>query len=231
MTAITRLAGSARRLPVQWTTVALCALALALLDGFCLTALQGAIGAIERLESPFGRWMRQSALLLPLFGLVVLVALLLARRWAARGRIGNLAAAVTMLTLISAGAGLAVAIGSSIYDYSFQAEHLWIMHSYGANQQATALAGFGGAPSLSYQLYCNLRGVSIDNAVALLQYATLVTHVRALIYFGVFLVLSNLPVVSAMLAARREQLWVVRAAASPALADGAGQAVTAPAVA
>jgi hypothetical protein len=221
MTTLTRFTGSLRRLPIHWSTVALCALALALLDGFWLTALQGAIGAIERLESPFARWLRQSALMLPLFGLAVVAALMLARRWAARGRVGNLAAAVTVLVLFSAGAGLAVAIGSSIYDYSFQSEHLWIMHSYGANQQASALAGFGGAPSLSYQLYCNLRGVTVDNAVALLQYATLMTHVRALSYFGVFLLLINLPVVAALLAARRDRLWTANSTRSQLVAEPA----------
>src|SRR4051812_25755021 len=100
-TTLTRLGSAIRRLPVHWRTVALCALALALVDGFWLTALQGAIGAIERLESPFARWLRQSVLLLPLFGLAVLLALLLARRWAARGRVGSFAAAIMMLTLLS----------------------------------------------------------------------------------------------------------------------------------
>jgi hypothetical protein len=203
--------------------VALFGIVIAYIDGFWLTALQGAIGAIERLESPFGRWLRQSTLLLPLIGLAVVVALLLAQRWSRRGRVGSFVAAIVMLTLVSAAAGVAAAIGSSIYDYSFQSKHLELMHSYGVagTPTAVALAGFGPSAPLSYTLYCNLRGVAADSAVALMEYATLMTHLRALGYFSVVLLATNLVLAAGLLALYSNRLWV-----APTAVDSGGHPAT-----
>src|SRR4051794_39138510 len=61
-----------RRTP--WLTVGLLAGLLALADGYWLTSLQGAIGAVTRSQRPFATWMTTSAVLLPLFVLVILGA-------------------------------------------------------------------------------------------------------------------------------------------------------------
>ena len=83
-TLVERLDEQRGRLQVYWLTAALFAVILAFGDGFWLTSMHGAIGAIERNQEPLGRWVRESALMVPLFFLAVLAALVLARRWFGR---------------------------------------------------------------------------------------------------------------------------------------------------
>ena len=54
---------------------------VAFADGFWLTSLRGAVGAIERTQSPFTTWWHESSLSLPIFVFAVLGALILAKRW------------------------------------------------------------------------------------------------------------------------------------------------------
>jgi hypothetical protein len=216
---VTSLAGKVGGLPVRWTTAALFAVVLTYADGFWVTVIQITIGAIERFESPLTRWLRDSTLMLPLVFLAVLVALLLARRWAAhsRRRRGGLAATASLIVLLSGGVGIAEVAASSAYDYSFQVKHLELMHSYGANQtNPLALGQFGPAVSpLPYTLYCNLRGVAVDSAVSLMQYATFLTHVRALMYAVVLVLVTNLAVVAVLLALLANRLWSRRVGPQP----------------
>lgn len=213
---ITRLTGSLRRLPVRWTAAVLIALALAYADSFWLTVIQLTIGAIERTESPFIRWLRDGALLLPVMFLVALLALGWAHRWQdrdARAPLGHVLAAL-LVALATAGIGVLAVGANSAYDYSFQRQHLELMHSFGANQlNAGEIAGFTPAAQLSYQLYCNLRGVAAGNAVSLLEYATLMTHVRALAYASVLILATNLGIAAVLVALLRGRLWSPRVAA------------------
>ena len=51
-----------RRLGVPWLTVVALAAVLAYADGFWMTSLRGAVGAIERTQETVHRWWRESTL-------------------------------------------------------------------------------------------------------------------------------------------------------------------------
>ena len=61
-------------------TVAVLAVVMAAADGFILTSLQGAVGAIERAQGPFGSWLRDTALILPVFVVAIVWAFTRAHR-------------------------------------------------------------------------------------------------------------------------------------------------------
>lgn len=222
--AITHLADYGRHLPVRWTTVAAFAIVIAYGDGFWLTALQGAIGAIERNEPPLIHWLRDATLMLPLVFIAVLVALLCARRWFAGSRrtLVGFGATALLVALISGGVGIAEAVASSLRDYQFQVQRL----SYGpATPLGSAdLAGFGPTAPLPYYLYCNLRGAVtvgadgssvVGSAVTRLEYATLMMHVRALSIGALVLLTTNLVIAVVLLAVLKDRLWLTRLATSP----------------
>ena len=75
-----------RRLGVSWPTIILFAVVISYVNGFWVTSLQGAVGSLERSEPPFGRWLRDSTIMLPLYAAGMLVAVLLARRWFGRSK-------------------------------------------------------------------------------------------------------------------------------------------------
>jgi hypothetical protein len=230
-TIIRRLANYRHQLPVRWSTVAVLAIVIAYADGFLLTALQGTIGAIERSEPPFTRWLRDSTLLLPLVGLAVLAALLVARRASARSphALVKLGSVLLLLTLVSGGVGMANAAVSSLRDYQYQAQHLELMHSYGggvAQPGAVTLVDLGTAAPLSYALYCNLSGAAADNAVTLMEYATFMVHVRALVLISGLLLLTNLVIVTIVLALLHDRLWTPPLVANSQPNEAAGQLAT-----
>jgi hypothetical protein len=197
-------------LPIRWTAVALFATLIAYADGFWLTSLQGVIGAIERNEPPFMRWLRDSTLMLPLVVLAVLLALACSRRLIQHSQHNLVRFGITALlvALISSAIGIAEVAASSARDYQLQVQHLELMHSYGgavAQPAAIDLAGFGSAP---YALYCNLRGAAANNAVTLLEYATFNLHVRAVFYAGLLLLTTNLVLASGILALLKDRgIW------------------------
>ena len=98
-------------------------------DGYWLASLRGAVGAIERTQSPFASWLRESTVVLPVFVFAVLGALTLALRWfgpvAGRPR----AVATTALLVVAAGTivGLAAIVASSAYDYHLQSAQMRLM--------------------------------------------------------------------------------------------------------
>ncbi|MFN8491556.1 MAG: hypothetical protein U0350_28420 [Caldilineaceae bacterium] len=189
-------------LPAHWTTVGLLTILLTYADGFWLTVIQGAVGAIQRFEPPFTRWLRVSTLLLPLFVLVVFGALWLARRWFGRTQraLVGLGATVLLVTLISGGVGLAVVTANSAYDFSLQRQHLAVMiQSHGANHP---VAGNGAGAELATQLQHvqDLGGVSAGPSLLLLEYSTLMAHVRALGYATVLILVTNLVLTIGVLA-------------------------------
>ena len=62
-----RFAAFRGKVPLPWVTVFALAVLMAAVDGFILTSLQGAVGAIERAQGPFASWLRDTAIVLPLF--------------------------------------------------------------------------------------------------------------------------------------------------------------------
>ncbi len=122
-----------------WLTVLVLAAVMAYADGFWLTSLQGALGAIERSQSPFSFWLRDATLLVPVYAGAVLVALRLARRRYGpalrRGR------HVVVAGFLVAVAGSLVGIGwtaaSSAYDYTLQSRQITLMHALHAHPAST----------------------------------------------------------------------------------------------
>ena len=117
--------------PVPWFTVAALAVLMDVAAGFWLTSIQGAVGAIERAQTPFASWLRISTLMLPAFVVAVLTALALARR-----RFGpalRTTRKVVAAALLVVAAGTVVGIGqlavSAAYDYHLQSQHLELIHA------------------------------------------------------------------------------------------------------
>ena len=168
---------------VPWFTVLPLAVALAYGDGFWMTSLRGAVGAIERTQGPFTSWLRESTLMLPLFVVAVLGALTLAIR-----RFGPVLATTRALlstAMLIVAAGTVVSVGelaaSSAYDYHLQAGQL--------------------------QLMASMRGTCTGVAcLAQQQAATLGLQVRAVGYGAVILLLTNLVLVGWVIASRGGRL-------------------------
>jgi hypothetical protein len=147
-----RIRGFLSPWPVRRRTVVVLAALMAYADGFWLTSVQGAVGAIERAQSPFALWLLSSTLMLPLYVLAVLVALGLGRR-----RMGGLTSAkqivVAGLLIVAAGTLLATsgALVSAVLDYRLQAVQVTFAHalhphgSIGAQLLLTRQADDAGA--------------------------------------------------------------------------------------
>ena len=87
---------------VPWATVLPVAVVMAYANGFWLTSLRGAVGAIERTQGPFASWLRESTLALPAYVFVVLGALTVALRlFGSTPR--RLRLALTALMVVAAG--------------------------------------------------------------------------------------------------------------------------------
>jgi hypothetical protein len=100
------------------------------------------------------------------------------------------------------------------------------MHSYGGavtQPGAVALADLGSVAPLPYALYCNLRGVAANNAVTLMQYATFMTHVRAMLMISGLLLSTNLIIVTVLLVMLKDHLWSTRTVASQQADEPASQ--------
>ena len=111
---------------MPWGTVAVLAVLMAYADGFVLTSVQGAVGAIERTTSPFATWLRTSTLLLPVFFLAVLGAFVLARRrlGPALHRPRKVIAAALLVIAAGSLVGTAEVAVSAAYDYHLQSAAL-----------------------------------------------------------------------------------------------------------
>ncbi|HZE31179.1 MAG TPA: hypothetical protein VE198_07060 [Actinoallomurus sp.] len=75
-----RFAAFRGKIPLPWVTVFALAIVMAAADGFILTSLQGAVGAIERSQGPFASWARDTAIVLPVFVVAVMWAFTRAHR-------------------------------------------------------------------------------------------------------------------------------------------------------
>ncbi len=160
---------------VPWKTVMALAVVLAYADGFWLTSLRGAIGAIERTQSPFVSWLQESTVVLPVFVLAVLSAFTLAIRWFGPElrRPRTLVATALLIVAACTLVGLIETVASSVYDYHLQSQQILTMGSMSTLPQ---------------------------DALAQQQHATLVVHIHGVLYIGRWLLLTNLVLVAWLVA-------------------------------
>src|SRR4051794_1595541 len=185
------------RLVVPWATVLTLAVLLDAADGFFMTSLRNAVGAIERTQEPFASYWRTSLLLLPAFVLGVLAALTVALHLfgpVLRGR-KRVVAAVVLVATAGSLVGAAATTASSASDYRLQSAQLGMMKSMRGTCDAVCLAGQ--------------------------QHATTLAHVRAIAIVGGLMLVANLLIVGWFVALRGGGLKVSNFKPLPAsAADG-----------
>ncbi len=178
---------------VPWSTVLPIAIALGYADGYWLTSLRGAIGAIERTDSPYANWLFESTVSVPLFVCAVLGAITLACRWFGPGLRSGWTAAATGLLVVAAGTvvGLAEITASAAYDYHLQGGQVQFMDNMA-----------GG--------HCSAACIATTNA------AQLTVEQRGLLVGGKLLIITNVVLVAWLVALRGGRILVSRAARSTA---------------
>jgi len=193
--ALTRLDAAQRRLSVYWMTVAFFAIVIAFGDGFWVTSVQGAVGAIERNDPPLSRWFRDSTLMLPLFFLAVLAAIVLGRRWfgGSRSRLIKFGATALLMVVLTSAVAITEVAASSAYDYRLQSRDLVSTHAF---HQSIADPAPGAAQTNS-----GCTGICAQKQL------TLNSHLKALRIASLVLLLSNVVLVLWVLALRGDRLW------------------------
>jgi hypothetical protein len=171
---------------VPWTTVLPLAAVMAYADGFWMISLRGAVGAIERTQGPFGAWVRESTLALPIFALAVLGALTLAARWFGPTLARPRALLGAVLLVVAAGTivGVGALAASSAYDFHLQAA------------QAQLMGGMPGMPEMG--------------PPAQLFHATLNLQLRSVAYGSALLLLTNLILAGWVLALKGGRLTTTK---------------------
>ena len=129
-------------LGVPWSTVLPLAVAAAYGSGFWLIVVRGAVGAIERTQTPFTSWLQESTLLLPLYVFAVLAALTLALRWFGQGPHRARTVAVTLLLVVlgTTLAAVVVQAVSAVYDYRLQSTQVATMAAHMPTCRASCVA-------------------------------------------------------------------------------------------
>jgi len=192
----TRVDAAQRRLSVYWLTVAFFAVVIAFGDGFWVTSVQGAVGAIERNDPPVSRWLRDSALMLPLFFLAVLAAILLGRRLFgnSRSRLVTFGGTALLMVLLTSAVAITEVAASSAYDYRLQSRDLVSVHAF---HQTIA----DPAPGATAPTNGACTGICAEKKL------TLHSHLKALRIASVVLLLSNVVLVLWVLALRGDRMW------------------------
>ena len=199
-----RLGAWQDRPPGWWMSISVFATVLAYADGFWVTSLQGAVGAIERRQPPFERWLRDSTLMVPVYVMAVLAAVLMARRLVGHGRGKIVKFATTALLIVSLSSVVATAevAASSTYDYHLQTRHLELQHAshttLGAAQPGTIVP----------------TNPSRCTGTCAVRRDTFNMHLRAVFYGSRMMLITNLVLVVWVLALRGNRLWR-RAVRSP----------------
>ena len=181
------------RSAVPWATVLPLAVVMAYADGFWMTSLRGAAGAIERTQGPFASWLRESTLILPLFVFAVLGAVTLALHLFGPVLGSSRRLLATLLLVVAAGTlvGIAALAASSAYDYHLQSDQLQLMDS--------------------------MRTTNAANLLTLQQNATLWLQVRAVAYGSGILLVTNLVAVGWVVALKGGRLHVSTPQRTPVL--------------
>jgi hypothetical protein len=161
---------------VPWLTVVPLAVLLAYADGFWMIAMRGAVGSFGRTQEPFATWMRESTLILPVFGFAVIGALALAARWYGPALRKPKTVITAALLVVAAGTlvGIAALAASSAYDYHLQS---------GLLQMKGSMPGMGSgsvATQLQSALAWQVRAVGIGSGLMLVTNLVLVGWVVAL---------------------------------------------------
>src|SRR5215213_1352342 len=153
-------------------------------DGFFMTSLRNAVGAIERTQEPFTSYWRTSLLLLPVFVLGVLAALTVALRLFGPKLHGRKPVLATVVLVAVAGTllGAAATTASSAADYRLQSTQLGMMKS--------------------------MRGTCDAACLAAQQHATAAAHVRAIAIVAALMLITNLLIVGWLVALRGGRLPV-----------------------
>src|SRR6187200_506137 len=170
--------GTGRSGVAWWTVLPLAAL-MAYGDGFWVMSLREAAGAIERMDSPFQAWLRESTLFLPVFVVAVLAATAVALARFGRAPRGARAVLMAALLVVAAGtiAGVVGLAVSSAYDFHLQSVHMEAMNA--------------------------MRDEACDAACSAAQHRTdLALQVRAVAVGGALMLVTNLVLVGWALALR-----------------------------
>lgn len=167
--------GQGRR-AVAWGTVVPLAAVLAFADGFWTTSLRGAVGAIERSQSPFTNWWHQSAVMLPIYVLGVLGVFALAQHWFGPVLPRYRSVVVTAVLVVAAGTviGVLQIAANSAYDYHLQSSQLQMMDS--------------------------MHGICAGSCLAQAQHATLAVHIHAVAYVSRWILITNVILIAWMVA-------------------------------
>ncbi len=121
-----------RRLPAPLGLVATAAVLTAAVDTFWMTSMQGAVGSIQRAQSPLRVWLVSTALAVPLYLVAVVGALILARhRLTGRGSpwlrsLAGMALIVGVTSLVGM-AGFGV---NAAWDYRTQTRQIALDHAH-----------------------------------------------------------------------------------------------------
>ena len=189
-----RFAAFRGKVPLPWATVFVLAIVMAAADGFILTSLQGAVGAIERAQGPFLSWLRDTAIILPVFVVAVMWALTRAHR-----KHGLTSPAMrswhrvvtTALLIVAAGTavGIAETTVSAAMDYRLQSQLLQrtsALHDHtigGSNGSAVANPAYSDgswSPEQRQTLALDVKAVGLGSGLILATNVVLVGWVVAL---------------------------------------------------
>jgi hypothetical protein len=187
--------------PGRWAIVVALAAVMAYADGFWLTSLQGAVGAIERSQDPFNQWLRGSTLMIPVFAVAVLWAMSRAHRRFGPVLRGPRAIAAAALLIAVAGSvvGLGQLVASSAYDYQLQSKLIAtgaVLHEHVA---PTATPAEAAAESHSH-------GQGNCTGTCEQRRATLAAHLTGVAYTTPLIAGSNLLLVGWVIALRGGRL-------------------------
>jgi hypothetical protein len=189
-----RFAAFRGKVPLPWVTVFVLAIVMAAADGFILTSLQGAVGAIERAQGPFTSWLRDTAIVLPVFVVAVMWAFTRAHRkhgLASPAMRSWRRVVTTALLIVAAGTavGIAETTVSAAMDYRLQSQLLQrtsALHNHtigAANGSAVANPAYsdgGWSPEQRQTMALDVKAVGFGSGLILATNVVLVGWVVAL---------------------------------------------------
>ena len=197
-----RFAAFRGKVPLPWVTVLVLAILMAAADGFILTSLQGAVGAIERAQGPFASWLRDTAIVLPVFVVAVMWAFTRAHR-----KHGLTSPAMrswrrvvaTALLVVAAGTavGIAETTVSAAMDYRLQSQLL--QRTAGLHNHAVGSANGSPVANPAYS----------DSSWSPEQRQTMALDVKAVGFGSGLILATNIVLVGWVVALRGGRLDVV----------------------
>ncbi len=185
-----------RRLGVSWPTIILFAVVISYVNGFWVTSLQITVGSLERSAPPFGRWLHDSTIMLPLYTAGVLLAVLLARRWFGRSKrtLVRAAGAAVLIVAVCTLVGIVEVANSAAYDYQLQKEHVDLLEGFNHTQhEATSTSTVAQTDDC------------VGTCAA--KQATLGLHVRAGTQASALMLITNMLLVAWLFAVGGDRLW------------------------